>query len=295
MSLQVAKLHPLFGGDVTNVDLTKPLDQAGIDAIQAALDQYAVLIFHGPKLTEEDQIAFAERFGPLEGQNGVLATDVAARVSRKLVDISNLDEKNDLLSAQDRRRMFALGNQLWHTDSSFKKTPAKYSLLHAHAVTPEGGETQFVDTRAAYDALPEKMKARIETLQAEHSIFVSRGKLGFADFSDEERQANPPVHRSIVRVHPGSGRKALYLASHASHIVGQPVPDGRMLIHELMEHATQPQFVHTHKWAPGDLVIWDNRCTMHRGRPYDETNHRRDMRRATVSDLDPAVQDQRAA
>lgn len=211
MSLQVAKLHPLFGGDVTNVDLSKPLDQAGINAIQAALDQYAVLIFHGPKLTEEDQIAFAERFGPLEGQNGVLATSVAARVSRKLVDISNLDEKNDLLSAQDRRRMFALGNQLWHTDSSFKKTPAKYSLLHAHTVTPEGGETQFVDTRAAYDALPEKMKARIETLQAEHSIFVSRGKLGFAEFSDEERQANPPVHRSIVRVHPGSGRRALYL------------------------------------------------------------------------------------
>lgn len=295
MSLQVAKLHPLFGGDVTNVDLSKPLDEAGFSAIQAALDEYAVLIFHGPKLTEEDQIAFAERFGPLEGQNGVLSTSVAARVSPKLVDISNLDEKNDVLRAQDRRRMFALGNQLWHTDSSFKKTPAKYSLLHAHTVTPEGGETQFVDTRAAYDALPEKMKARIETFQAEHSIFVSRGKLGFDEFSDEERQANPPVHRSLVRVHPGSGRKALYLASHASHIVGQPVPDGRMLIHELMEHATQPHFVHTHKWAPGDLVIWDNRCTMHRGRPYDEAYHRRDLRRATVSDLDPAVQDQRAA
>jgi alpha-ketoglutarate-dependent 2,4-dichlorophenoxyacetate dioxygenase len=212
-----------------------------------------------------------------------------------LVDISNLDEKNAVLAAQDRRRMFALGNQLWHTDSSFKKTPAKYSLLHAHTVTPEGGETQFVDTRAAYDALPERMKMRIETLQAEHSIFVSRGKLGFTEFSEEERRANPPVHRRLVRVHPGSGRKALYLASHASHIVGQPVPDGRMLIHELMEHATQPQFVHTHKWAPGDLVMWDNRCTMHRGRPYDEVNHRRDMRRATVQDLDPAVQDQRAA
>ena len=191
--------------------------------------------------------------------------------------------------------MFALGNQLWHTDSSFKKTPAKYSLLHAHTVTPEGGETQFVDTRAAYDALPEKMKARIDSLQAEHSIFVSRAKLGFTEFSEEERLANPPVHRSLVRVHPGSGRKALYLASHASHIVGLPVPDGRMLIHELMEHATQPQFVHTHKWMPGDLVIWDNRCTLHRGRPYDEVKHRRDMRRATVSDLDPAVQDQRAA
>jgi alpha-ketoglutarate-dependent 2,4-dichlorophenoxyacetate dioxygenase len=295
MSLQIAKLHPMFGGDVTNLELSKPLDQAAMDEIQALLDKYAVLIFHGSKLSEEEQIAFAERFGPLEGQNGVLATNVAARVSRKLVDISNLDENNSVLSAQDRRRMFALGNQLWHTDSSFKKTPAKYSLLHAHTVTPEGGETQFVDTRVVYDALPDKMKLRIETLQAEHSIFVSRGKLGFTEFSEEERRTYPPVHRSLVRVHPGSGRKALYLASHASHIVGQPVPDGRMLIHELMEHATQPQFVYTHKWMPGDLVIWDNRCTMHRGRPYDEANHRRDMRRATVADLDPAVQDQRAA
>jgi alpha-ketoglutarate-dependent 2,4-dichlorophenoxyacetate dioxygenase len=285
----------MFGGDVVNVGLSKSLDQAAMDEIQAALDKYAVLIFHGSKLSEEEQIAFAERFGPLEGQNGVLATNVAARVSRKLVDISNLDENNGVLSTQDRRRMFALGNQLWHTDSSFKKTPAKYSLLHAHTVTPEGGETQFVDTRVAYDALPEKMKQRIEALQAEHSIFVSRGKLGFTEFSEEERRTYPPVHRSLVRLHAGSGRKALYLASHASHIVGQPVPDGRMLIHELMEHATQPQFVYTHKWMPGDLVIWDNRCTMHRGRPYDEVNHRRDMRRATVADLDPAVQDQRAA
>ena len=282
MPLEVTMLHSLFGGDVTDVNLSRPIDQAGIDEIQAALDKYAVLIFHGPKLTEENQIAFAERFGPLEGQNGVLATNVAARVSRKLVDISNLDEKNDVLGAQDRRRMFALGNQLWHTDSSFKKTPAKYSLLHAHTVTPEGGETQFVDTRAAYDALPEKTKVRIDTLQAEHSIFVSRGKLGFTEFSDEERRANPPVHRSLVRIHPGSGRKALYLASHASHIVGQNIPDGRMLIHELMEYATQPQFVHTHKWAPGDLIIWDNRCTLHRGRPYDEVNHRREIGRAHV-------------
>jgi alpha-ketoglutarate-dependent 2,4-dichlorophenoxyacetate dioxygenase len=295
MSLKIAKLHPMFGADVGNVDLSKPVDQASLEEIQAALDKYAILIFHGPKLREETQIAFAERFGPLESQNGVLATNVPARVSRQLVDISNLDEKNTVLGAQDRRRMFALGNQLWHTDSSFKKTPAKYSLLHAHTVTPEGGETQFVDTRAAYDALPERMKMRIETLQAEHSIFVSRSKLGFTEFSEEERRANPPVHRALVRVHPGSGRKALYLASHASHIVGQPLPDGRMLIHELMEHATQPQFVHTHKWAPGDLIMWDNRCTMHRGRPYDEVNHRRDMRRATVQDLDPAVQDQRAA
>jgi alpha-ketoglutarate-dependent 2,4-dichlorophenoxyacetate dioxygenase len=295
MALQITELHPMFGGDVTNLDLSKPLGQEQFDEIQAALDQYAVLVFHGPKLSEDDQIAFAERFGSLEGQNGVLSNKGPSRVNRKLVDISNLDANNGVLNAHDRRRMFALGNQLWHTDSSFKKTPAKYSLLHAHSVTPEGGETQFVDTRVAYEALPEKMKVKVDTLQAEHSIFVSRGKLGFTEFSDEERRMYPPVHRDLVRLHPGSGRRALYLASHASHIVGQYVPDGRMLIHELMEHATQPQFVYSHKWAPGDLVIWDNRCTMHRGRPYDEANHRRDMRRATVEDLDPAAQDKRAA
>jgi len=209
--------------------------------------------------------------------------------------ISNLDENGAVLSQHDRRRMFALGNQLWHTDASFKRIPAKYSLLHAHSVMPEGGETQFVDTRAAYDALPPKMQERIETLIAEHSIFSSRAKLGFTDFSEEERRALPPVRRSLVRAHPGSGRKALYIGSHASHIVGWPVPDGRMLISELMEHATQPQFVYTHTWAVGDLIIWDNRCTLHRGRPYDEGNHRRDMRRATIQDLDPAARDLSAA
>jgi len=162
--------------------------------------------------------------------------------------------------------MFALGNQLWHTDSSFKQTPASYSLLHAHAVPPEGGETQFVDMRVAWETLPPKLQARIQDLSAEHSIFCSRAKLGFTDFTEAECAATPPVHRPVVRMHPGSGRKTLYLASHASHIVGWPVPDGRMLIRNLIEHATQPQFVYTHRWSVGDLVIWDNRCTMHRHR-----------------------------
>lgn len=295
MTAIVTKLHPMFVAGFAGLDLSRPIDDATFDGIQSALDIHAVGIFQGPPLAEEEQVSFASRFGALEQQNGVLTTGIKPRVSRKLVDISNLDENNALLAEQDRRRMFALGNQLWHTDSSFKRTPAKYSLLHAHAVTPEGGETQFVDTRAAYDALSPKMKTRIDGLVAEHSIFTSRAKLGFTEFSDEERRATPPVHRSLVRVHPGSGRNALYLASHASHIVGWPVPDGRMLIAELMEHATQPQFIYTHCWAVGDLVIWDNRCTMHRGRPYDGSIHRRDLRRATIQDLDPAVQDRRVA
>ena len=185
--------------------------------------------------------------------------------------------------------MFALGNQLWHTDSSFKAIPAKYSMLHAHSVTPEGGETQFADTRAAWDELPDKMKARVEGLVAEHSIFCSRAKLGFTDFTDQERAALPPVPRPVVREHRESGRRALYLASHASHIIGMEVPDGKMLIRELMEHMTQPHLIHTHTWEVGDLVIWDNRCTLHRGRPYDEANHKRDLRRATVEDDDPTM------
>lgn len=294
MSLSIRQLHPLFAGGVSGVDIAAPLDDAAFGAIQAGLDAYAVLVFHGDTLSEDEQIAFATRFGRMEAQNGVIMTGVKRRISDRLVDISNIDENDALLEQNNRRRMSSLGNLLWHTDSSFKRTPAKYSMLHAHAVTREGGETQFTDMRAAYDALPEKMKARIEGLEAEHSIFTSREKLGFTDFSDEERRAMPPVQRPLVRVHPGSGRKALYLASHASHIAGWPVPDGRMLIHELMEHATQPQFVHTHIWAPGDLVIWDNRCTMHRGRPYDE-NERRDMRRATIEDPDAALPEQRIA
>jgi alpha-ketoglutarate-dependent 2,4-dichlorophenoxyacetate dioxygenase len=295
MAIVISKLHPMFVGEVAGADLSKRMNEVTSGFIQAALDEHAVLLFHGTPMAEEAQIAFATRFGPLEPLNGVLTTGVTPRIGRQLADISNLDENGAVLSQPDRRRMFALGNQLWHTDASFKCIPAKYSLLHAHSVTPEGGETQFVDTRAAYDALPPKMKERIETLIAEHSIFSSRAKLGFTDFSEEERRALPPVRRSLVRVHPGSGRKALYIGSHASHIVGWPVPDGRMLISELMEHATQPQFVYTHKWAVGDLTIWDNRCTLHRGRPYDEGNHRRDMRRATIQDLDPAAQDLSAA
>jgi alpha-ketoglutarate-dependent 2,4-dichlorophenoxyacetate dioxygenase len=288
MAFEVRRLHPLFVGEVKGVDLTRPLSEATFSDIQRAIDRDAVLVFHGEPLSEEQQVDFSTRFGPISGPQGVLQTNIKRRVSDKLVDISNLDEQNRVLDVNDRRRMFALGNQLWHTDSSFKRIPAKYSMLHAHSVTPEGGETQFADMRAAYDALPPKMKAKLEGLVAEHSIFHSRSKLGFTDFSAEERAALPPVQHPLVRVHPGSGRKALYLASHASHIVGWPVPDGRLLIAELIEHATQPQFVYTHTWAVGDLVMWDNRCTMHRGRPYDEANHRRDLRRATIDDVDTA-------
>lgn len=293
MSLDIRQLHPLFAAEVVGLDLSDPVADAHYPELQAALDKYAVLIFHGPPLSEQRQVAFCRQFGRLEGEGknvGVISTGIKRRIVTELADISNLDEDNRVLGEQDRRRMFALGNQLWHTDSSFKRIPAKYSMLHAHAVTPEGGETQIADTRAAWEDLPDPMKARVEGLVAEHSIFHSREKLGFYDFTDEERAALPPVHRPVVRDHRESGRRALYLASHASHILGQEVPDGRMLIADLLEHMTQPKYVHTHTWQVGDLVIWDDRCTLHRGRPYDEARHRRDMRRATVEDPDPAME-----
>lgn len=295
MTFSINKLHSFFVGEVTGIDPASSIPQSDFDKILAALNEHAVLVFRGPVLSEEEQIAFVSRFGTLESQNGVLTTGIKPRINRQLVDISNLDEKNVTLDRNDRRRMFSLGNQLWHTDSSFKRTPAKYSLLHAHTVVPEGGETQFVDTRAAYDALPSTMKDKVGALVAEHSIFTSRAKLGFSEFSDEERRALPPVHWPLVRVQPETGRKALYLASHASHIVGWPVPDGRMLIHELLEHATQPQFVYTHRWRVGDVVAWDNRCTLHRARPYDDLEYRRDMRRATIQDLETGERDIRVA
>lgn len=286
MSVKVNLLHPLFVGEVAGVDLSRPISDDTFAELQNAIDQHAVLVFHGPTLDEEAQASFAERFGPLYADNRLLKKGMKDRIGPKLVDISNLNENNEKMGKDDRRRMFGLANQLWHTDASFKAVSAKYSLLHAHTVVPEGGETQFADMRAAYDALPQKMKDRIEDLEAEHCIATSRAKLGFTDFSEEERKALPPVHHSLVRTHPVTGRKALYLASHASHIVGMPVPEGRMLIHDLMEHATQSEFVHTHHWQVGDLVIWDNRCTMHRARPFDMDLYKRDMRRATVMDPD---------
>lgn len=295
MPVTIKQLHPHFVGEVSGIDLRQPLDAATFAELQAGIDRYGVLVFHGGTLSEEQQLDFATRFGPIERSNNVLQPKDGRRLNTQLADISNLDENNKVLDAHDRRRMFALGNQLWHTDSSFKRIPAKYSLLHAHSVTPEGGQTQFVDMRAVYEALPAAMQQKLEGLVAEHSIFCSRAKLGFTEFSAEERAALPPVPQLVVRVHKGSGRKNLYLASHASHIVGWYVPDGRMLIQELMEFATQPQFVHQHTWAVGDLVMWDNSCTMHRGRPYDEAKYRRDMRRATIEDTAPSVEQARVA
>ena len=288
MTITVNPLSPAFVAEIGNVDLRKPVDPQTLGEIVAALDTYGVVVFHDQRLTDDQQIAFSALFGPLETSRQTLRPDFKPRLNTHISDVSNLDHQNKLLDRENRRWMQGLANRLWHTDSSFKRLQAKYSLLSAHVVPPKGGETEFADMRAAYDALPDDMKRRIEGLVVEHSIYNSRAALGFTDFVEEERKGLPPVPHALVWTHPGSKRKTLYLASHAGRIFGMPVPEGRMLLHDLIEHATQRRFVHTHHWKVGDLVIWDDRCTMHRARDFDMTTPR-DMRRTTVSDVAPTL------
>ncbi len=282
MSIIVNPINADFAAEISGLNIGQAADDATRNEVVAALDRYAVVVIRGEPVSEQAQIDFALNFGPLDTINGVLTTDIKRRVRAELTDISNMDEDSEILDLSDRRRLFNLGNQLWHTDSSFKRIAAMYSMLHAHSVAPERGETQVCDLRAAYDALDDEMKTRIEDMISVHSIFTSRAVLGFEAFSEEERRALPPIRRPVVRVHPGSGRKSLFLASHAGDILGRPTAEARLLIRELMEHAAQPEFVYTHKWRVGDLLVWDNRCTMHRARPFDEARYQRDMRRATV-------------
>jgi alpha-ketoglutarate-dependent 2,4-dichlorophenoxyacetate dioxygenase len=284
MTLSITQLHPLFVGEVSAIDLRSPLDDAAVAAIVQACDRYAVLVFRDQMLNDEEQIAFSARLGPLETTIRKLRPGHKLRLNQHVSDISNLDHDGEILPREDRRRMYSLGDRLWHTDSSFKPVPAKYSLLSARTIPAAGGETQFTDLRAAYDTLPDSVKQQLDGLVAEHSILYSRSTIGFTDFSDEERAALPAVPQVLVRVHPGSKRKTLYLASHAMTIRGMPVPEARLLLRELMDHATQAQFVYTHRWRLGDLVMWDDRCTMHRARPF-EPAERRDMHRTTVSDV----------
>jgi alpha-ketoglutarate-dependent 2,4-dichlorophenoxyacetate dioxygenase len=287
MNLTVRQLHPLFVGEVDGVDVGHPLDAATVRALTAAIDRYAVLVFHDQALDDERQMAFARHFGELELPRSGRA-DVKRRLRPEISDISNLDEENRLRGREDPRRFDQLGNRLWHTDGSFRRVPAALSMLYAHRVPAPGplgkGETEFADLRAAYDALPSAMKPEIEDLVALHDIAWSRGQLGFSDLLFGERQVLPPVPQRLVRRHPGSGRKTLYLAAHASEIVGWPLPDGRLLLRELIEHATRRDFVYRHEWRAGDLVIWDNRSTMHRGRAFDESLVR-DLRRVTTRDI----------
>ena len=294
MALTIRKLHPLFVGEVTGVDLTQPLRHDEAVAIEAGMDEYAVLVFPGQDITDEQQLGFARNFGEREdSRGGTVAKKEDARLSSGLNDVSNLGKDGKPLPRDNRIHLFNLGNCLWHSDSSFRRVPAKFSLLSARLVNPKGGNTEFADMRAAYDALDDETKAEIEDMICEHSLIYSRGALGFLDYTEEEKAMFKPVLQRLVRTHPVHGRKSLYLSSHAGLVRGMSVPEGRLLLRDLTEHATSAEFVYVHKWTLHDLVMWDNRQTMHRVRRYDQSQPR-DMRRATVAGTVPTVAQQAA-
>jgi alpha-ketoglutarate-dependent 2,4-dichlorophenoxyacetate dioxygenase len=289
MSISIRQIHPVFVGEVEGVDLRQPLSAEEVAAIEAGMDRYAVLVFHDQPLSDEQQVAFSRNFGEIElavGSNVTRPED--RRIPVELADISNLDRDNQVFARDDRRRMFNLGNELWHSDSSFRAIPAKYSLLSGRVVPQAGGNTEFADMRAAYDALDDDTKAEVEDLICEHSLIYSRGLLGFGEFTAEEKITFAPVRQGLVRTHPVTGRKSLFLASHAGAIVGWPVPEARAFLRELVEHATQRAFVYAHQWRQHDLVMWDNRQTMHRARRY-KAHEVRDMRRTTIAGDGPTA------
>ena len=295
MAIAIRQLTKHFVGEVSGVDLRKPLPRDEAAEIEAGMDKYAVLVFHDQDLTDDQQMDFALNFGERENpRGGNITKQKDYRLgSAGLNDVSNLDKDGKPLPKDHRTHLFNLGNCLWHSDSSFRPIPAKFSLLSARVVNPKGGNTEFADMRAAYDALDAETKAEIEDLICEHSLMYSRGSLGFLDYSDEEKEMFKPVLQRLVRTHPGHKRKSLYLSSHAGKVVGMSMPEGRLLLRDLNEHATQPEFVYVHKWKLHDFVMWDNRQTMHRVRRYDQSQPR-DMRRATVAGSLPTVPDQPA-
>jgi alpha-ketoglutarate-dependent 2,4-dichlorophenoxyacetate dioxygenase len=281
--MSIRQIHPVFVGEVCAIDVTRPLSREEVAAIEAGMDRYAVLVFRAQQVTDEQQMAFSRNFGVLENaRGGNITKPEDKRLQVGMNDVSNLGREGQPLDRDSRQRLFNLGNMLWHSDSSFRAIPAKYSLLSARVVNPTGGNTEFADMRAAYDALDADTRAQIEDLVCEHSLMYSRGSLGLLDYSEEERAIFRPVRQRLVRTHPVTGRKSLYLSSHAGAIVGRPMAEARILLRDLTEHATQPRFVYVHTWRPWDFVMWDNRQMMHRVRRYDESQPR-DMRRTTVA------------
>jgi alpha-ketoglutarate-dependent 2,4-dichlorophenoxyacetate dioxygenase len=281
--------RPFFTGKVDGIDLSKTASDAEIAAIRDGMDKFAVLVFHGQHIDDEQQLAFSRRFGALETANADIRRPEDRRLKPEIGDISNLGKTNEILARDDRRRLFGLGNMLWHSDSSFKPTPAMYSLLHARTIPGRGGNTEFADMRAAWDALDDETKALCRPLVCMHSQIYSRGQLGFTEFTDDELARNRPVPQRLVRRHPGSQRLSLFLSAHAGEIIGWPVPEARAFLRDLNEHATQRHFVYAHVWRQHDLVMWDNRAMMHRARRYDP-GAVRELHRTTVGDVAPTLE-----
>lgn len=285
MNISFKKLHLTFAAEVNPIDLREINDEATLSRLRKAMSEYGVLVFKGQQLSLQDQLDFAQRL------DGVLHTKTSNSVLSKnrfgndaLTDISNVAQDGEIMAADDRRRMNNISNRIWHTDASFENPPGRYSMLCARTIPSVRADTEFADMRTAYDFLDDQMKATIENLHVHHSIVYSRHTMGF-DFSPEERAKLPGANQPLVRTVENSSRKALYLASHADHVVEWPIPEGRLLIRDLIEHATKSQFVYSHEWTVGDLVIWDNRTTMHRGRPFDDKTHKRELTRVTTLDI----------
>ncbi len=291
MPISIRPLTPGFAGEVAAIDCRRPLDPDEVAAIEAGMDAYAVLVFRDQPLSDEQQLAFTRQFGALENYAtpGHIRRSQEQRLGPGIADFSNLDKDGNILSAEDRLWFFKLGDRLWHSDSSFRPVPAKYSLLSGRIIPSWGADTEFADMRAGYDALDARTKAEIEDLVCEHSLIYSRAAIGFTDLTPEEIAAFKPVRQRLVRTHPVTGRKSLFLASHAGAIRDWTIPEARMFLHELTEHATQREFVYRHKWRVGDLVMWDNRQTMHRGRRFDR-HEVRDVRRTTLAGDAPTIE-----
>ena len=290
MPITMRQVGPCFAAEVEGLDLRKPLTPEEVAAVHDGMDRYAVLVFHDQRITDEEQLAYTQSLGDIEHSIGTSLRPLTdARLPTTFADVSNLDKDHKVFARDDRPRLFGLGNRLWHSDSSFKVVPAKYSLLSARSIPSKGGNTEYADMRAGYDALDEETKAEVEGLVCEHSQIFSRSILGFTEFTEEERERFKPVRQCLVRTHPVTKRRSLYLSSHAGGIVGWPVPEARSFLRDLVEHATQRQFVYAHKWSVGDLVMWDNRQTMHRARPFP-ANEPRDMRRTTLMGDGPTAE-----
>ena len=291
MTVTFHTLHPHFVAEAGPIDLRRVHDPATLAAIRTGMDDYALLVFRDQRFSDEEHLAFARRLdGELHTKTGISALKKSRLGNEALADVSNLTDRGQIQPADDRRRMYGLGNRLWHTDASFQDPPGRYSMLFARVIPPAGADTEYADMRAAYDALSPELKARLEGLRVHHSIAHSREILGFA-FSQKEQEILKGAVHPLIRTLPRSGRKSLYIAAHASRIIDWPLPEGRLLLLELIEHATRPEFVYRHAWQVGDLVIYDNRATMHRARPFEDTKYPRELRRVTTLD----IQDKAAA
>lgn len=289
-TLTCTPIHPHFAARAEGVDLRKPLTDKQKADIKAAMDRYAVVVFPGQLMSDDEQAAFALQFGEIEDTPTLVDQERRRIANMKINDISNLGPDGKIWAADDRRRMYNLGNLLWHSDSSFKPTPAYWSMLQARVIPPVGGNTEFLDTRVAWDHLPQETKAEIKDLIAYHSLIYSRAQLGFEAFSPEEQERCTPVPQRLVRLHQESGRLAVYLSAHIGALEGWQRPEALALINHLTEFATQREFVYAHQWSVGDLVIWDNRCTMHRGVRFEDKKYPRDMRRVTLEDVGPTLE-----